>query len=279
VTNPIKSSAATRQRRVTTAIYAAPTNAPSFRPPPPEPPPDPTPLYPTDWSYRYSVNDSATLWKDTTRTMPASVGDSVQAWDHLGSVSDSDYLEYSTTAPVLTDLTTRKVLRWASGGGHLFAKAYDGGNNLKTSMPGSNADFTAWYVVSSLTDGSGQSLYIWGDAVGASRMTIGIKSTSGTYRHYTNSASVSLYWADLTDPAIVFAWYDGTTMRLQVNNGTPVTSVQGTNPVGGTWWQYSTKVNYSQKAFDVSDIGLFSRALSDTERGELYTQLATEYGL
>lgn len=144
--------------------------------------------------------------------------------------------------------------------------------------------FTAWVKVSSLA--TFQTIFntnISAATSGYGRgFTVYISQTSGVLNFFRGSFATTTYTTLATTQTVplntwtfICATYNGSTMSLSINNGTPVTatstlsaSVPGLGDFG-VWKEMSTV--YHRMAGNIDESGLWSRVLTSTEITQLYS--------
>lgn len=143
--------------------------------------------------------------------------------------------------------------------------------------------FTAWVKVSSL--GTFQTIYntnISAATNGYGRgFTLYIAQTTGYLNFFRGNFGSSTYTTLTTTTAIpvntwtfVCASYNGSTMSLSINNGTPVTvasSIVASTPGLGDFgiWKESS-ATYHKMAGNIDEVGIYAGVLTSTDITELY---------
>jgi hypothetical protein len=252
----------------------------------------PTPV-PTDWIFRVSANDAATLWSDFARTTQASPGDRVHAWQQVDAPSTADVLDSweHGTPPTLIDrgggFRSVRFLAPFAGSEHLGQNSYDNMITMATAMPGGAGPFFTWQVVDNVSvPGSPYAITSWGSIGTSQRAYLGTDTTGGgtpidVYDFGDGGPSDAQETSAIVSPAVLFAWTDGITSYLQVNNGPIRTSAQTLSIIGSTNRAFGFRLNRSvgDGVFDCMDAGVFGRALSTPERQALYDFLIADTGL
>lgn len=243
--------------------------------------------FPTDWILRFSTTDLTSMWQDEARTIQAAPGDSVYSWNQVGNPGGADVLDRQGSggsAPTLINTGSRLVVRCLFNVGRLKQNSNAGGSPVGTPVPSGTNDVFTWAVCHDYTNyGAAAATHQWGSVGSPSERLSVFNPATGPWTFGNGSGDdVADATSPAPEPAVVFGWYTGGILHIQVDGGTVYSNdISGAISVNNSSGSiaYGVELNAFNRDVDISEVGMYTYVPSAAQRAALYNFMVSEHSL
>lgn len=243
--------------------------------------------HPTDWLMRFSASDASSLWQDESRTIQATPGDVVRAWNQPGNPVGADVMDRHGAVdpdPILVNAGPRLAVSWTPiNARSLKQNSNAGGAPVTSVVPSGTNPVFSWVVAHDfVVSGASLERFVsWGDT----DLELRAHNQGGGTVEWTFGGSLAQDVHESVSPApvpaVLFLWYSGGVLYIQRDNGTVYSNdISGAISVdnGSGALNRSLRVGTSFDV-EVSELGMYDYILDANQRTALYNFLVSEHNL